>query len=346
MTRRDDFSFHADAASSGIRVDVFLAAHLPQCSRSFASQLVAGGHFKINARDGKPGYRLKLGDIVAGHIPAPRPCGFQPEPIPLQILHEDAHILVVNKPPGLVVHPAPGHYSGTLVNGLLYHCPDLGGIGAELRPGIVHRLDKDTSGTLVVAKTSAALEHLAGQFKNRTVRKDYLALVHGAMAATSGTIRLPIGRHPVDRKRMSTHSRRSREAETSWRVARDWGVCSLVELLLKTGRTHQIRVHCAAIGRPIVGDPVYGRHRTAGGSPEVEALLGAVRRQMLHAWRLGIVHPHTGEPLRFESPVPEDMEGLIEKLEVRSSKAEFGRWKGEGGKEPEVGRRKVENKKA
>ena len=324
MTRRDDFCFHADAANRDVRVDVFLAAHLPGCSRSFASQLLSSGQFKINGKDAKPGHRLKIGDIVAGSIPAPRPCGYQPEPIPLQILHEDAHILVVDKPPGLVVHPAPGHYSGTLVNGLLHHCPDLGGIGAELRPGIVHRLDKDTSGALVVAKTSAALENLAGQFKNRTVRKDYLALVHGGMAAASGTIRLPIGRHPVDRKRMSTRSRRSREAETAWRVVRHWASCSLLELNLKTGRTHQIRVHCAAIGRPIVGDPVYGRRKACGGSPEVQAMLGSVRRQMLHAWRLEIVHPHTGEPMRFESPLPEDMKELIAKLEAGSRKAEGG----------------------
>jgi len=329
MTRRDVFSFHADAASSGIRVDVFLAAHLRNCSRSLASQLVASGQFKINGKDGKPAYRLKTGDIVAGHMPAPQPCGFQPEPIPLHILHEDAHILVINKPPGLVVHPAPGHYSGTLVNGLLYHCPDLGGIGAELRPGIVHRLDKDTSGTLVVAKNSAALDSLAGQFKNRTVRKDYLALVHGAMTAAIGTIRLPIGRHPVDRKRMSTHSRRSREAETGWRVVRHWKGCSLIELNLKTGRTHQIRVHCAAIGRPIAGDRVYGPRTACSGSAEVQAMLGSVRRQMLHAWRLEIVHPHTGEPMRFESPLPEDMKELIAKLEAWSSKAEGGRRKSE-----------------
>jgi 23S rRNA pseudouridine1911/1915/1917 synthase len=318
MTRRDDFSFHADAASSGIRVDVFLASRLPDCSRSFASQLVANGQFKINGKSVKPGYRLKVGDTVAGRIPAPRPCGFQPEPILLHILYEDAHILVINKPPGLVVHPAPGHYSGTLVNGLLYHCPDLGGIGGELRPGIVHRLDKDTSGTLVVAKNSAALEHLGAQFKNRTVRKDYLALVHGGMAAASGTIRLPIGRHPVDRKRMSTRSRRGREAETAWRVVQLWESCALIELHLKTGRTHQIRVHCAAIGRPIVGDPVYGRRKASVDSPEVQALLGSVRRQMLHAWRLEIVHPHTGEPMRFESPLPEDMKELIAKLEVKT----------------------------
>jgi 23S rRNA pseudouridine1911/1915/1917 synthase len=328
MTRRDDFCFHADAASRDVRADVFLAAHLPGCSRSFASQLLSSGQFKINGKDGKPAYRLKTGDILAGHIPAARPCGFQPEPIPLHILHEDAHILVINKPRGLVVHPAPGHNSGTLVNGLLHHCPDLGGIGAELRPGIVHRLDKDTSGTLVVAKNSVALEQLSRQFKNRTVRKDYLALVHGAMTAASGTIRLPIGRHPVDRKRMSTHSRRGREAETGWRVVRHWEGCSLIELNLKTGRTHQIRVHCAAIGRPIVGDPVYGRRKACSGSPEVQAMLDSVRRQMLHAWRLEIVHPQTGEPMRFESPLPEDMEQLMAELQAWSSKAEGGRRRG------------------
>jgi 23S rRNA pseudouridine1911/1915/1917 synthase len=306
--------------------DVFLAASLPGCSRSFACHLIASEHVRVNGRIQKPGYRLKAGDVVSGHIPAPQPVGYLPEPIPLEILYEDPDIVVINKPPGLVVHPAPGHTSGTLVNALLYRCPDLGGIGAVLRPGIVHRLDKDTSGTLVVAKNAAALEHLAGQFKNRTVRKDYLALVQGAMAADSGTIRLPIGRHPVDRKRMSTRSRRGREAETGWRVARRLGGFTLIELRLKTGRTHQIRVHCAAIQRPIVGDPVYGRHKTAASQPpRVHALLASVRRQMLHAWRLEIAHPRTGERLCFESPLPEDMQRLIAELEV-------GGRKGEGGK--------------
>jgi 23S rRNA pseudouridine1911/1915/1917 synthase len=311
MIRSDDFSFHADAVASGIRMDVFLATRLPECSRAFASQLVSGGHFKINGKNGKPSYRLKTGDIVTGCMPELKPSGFLPEPIPLNILYEDDDILVINKPPGLVVHPAPGHASGTLVNALLHHCPDLGGIGAELRPGIVHRLDKDTSGTLVVAKHAAALEHLADQFKNRSVRKHYLAFIQGEMASDNGTIRLPIGRHPVDRKRMSTRSRRGREAETDWRVVRRWHGCTLLELRLKTGRTHQIRVHCAAIGRPIVGDPVYGRRKAVGGSVKIQALLDSVQRQMLHAWRLEIDHPRTGEPMRFESPLPEDMEQLI-----------------------------------
>jgi len=318
MACRDDFVFHADAASSGTRIDVFLAQHLSGCSRSFASQLIADECVQVNGQTQKPSYRLKAGDLVSGHIPAPQPAGYLPEPIPLHVLYEDPDIVVINKPPGLVVHPAPGHHSGTLVNGLLYHCPDLGGIGAELRPGIVHRLDKDTSGTLVVAKNAAALEHLASQFKNRTVGKDYLALVHGAMAAESGTIRLPIGRHPVDRKRMSTHSRRGREAETGWRVVRRLAGATLLELRLKTGRTHQIRVHCAAIGRPIMGDPVYGRRKPAGGSAGMQTMPGSIRRQMLHAWRLEINHPRTGARMRFESPLPEDMQRLIAELEIGS----------------------------
>jgi 23S rRNA pseudouridine1911/1915/1917 synthase len=320
MTRGNEFSFLVDAACSGIRLDVFIAERLPDCSRSFAGQLIASEHVRVNGQVRKPSYRLKAGDIVSGRIPAPQPCGFQPEFIPLHILYEDAYILVINKPPGLVVHPAPGHTSGTLVNGLLYHCPDFGAIGAEIRPGIVHRLDKDTSGTLVVAKNAAALELLASQFKNRSVRKDYLALVHGEMTADSGTIRMPIGRHPVDRKRMSTRSRQGREAETGWRVARRLSGFTLLELRLKTGRTHQIRVHCAAIQRPIVGDPVYGRRRSAHDPVHIYALLAPVRRQMLHAWRLEIDHPATGERMAFESPLPEDMERLIEKLEGGSRK--------------------------
>ena len=302
----DAFSFPADAACRGIRLDVFIAERLPDCSRSLAVQLIATERFKVNGQARKPSYRLKAGDVVSGRLPVPQPCGFQPEPIPLSILYEDADIIVVNKPAGLVVHPAPGHRSGTLVNALLYHCPDLTGIGAELRPGIVHRLDKDTTGTLVVAKTAAALEHLAAQFKRRTVGKVYLALVHGRMPAPSGVVRLAIGRHPVDRKRMSTVSRRGRGAETEWRVRHVLGEVALLELRLRTGRTHQIRVHCAAVGHPILGDPVYGRDR---GSER-----RGLRRQMLHALRLELDHPRTGERMSFESPLPEDMLGVLREL--------------------------------
>jgi 23S rRNA pseudouridine1911/1915/1917 synthase len=319
MTHGDAFSFLVESSAAGERLDVFVGTHLAGCSRSFAAQLIAGGNVRVNGRLQKAGHRLKTGDTVTGCIPPPRPAGFLPEPIPLAILYEDKHIVVINKPPGLVVHPAPGHYSGTLVNGLLHHCPDLIGIGSELRPGIVHRLDKDTSGTLVVAKHGAALEGLSAQFQARRVQKTYLALVHGVMPAAEGVIQLPIGRHPVDRKRMSVASRKARQAETAWRVRRRFPGFSLLELDLKTGRTHQIRVHCAAVRHPIVGDPVYGKRNAASRPPakpprseEINTLLKGVHRQMLHAWRLGFVHPFSGLPVHFESPVPEDMQTLID----------------------------------
>ena len=306
MVGADDFTLPAAPSDTGVRLDVFLGSRLAQVSRSPAALLIEGGLARVNGLPRKPGYRLRPGDVVAGRLPTPQPSGFLPEPIPLQRLYEDEDIVVIDKPAGLVVHPAPGHRSGTLVNALLYHCPDLTGIGAELRPGIVHRLDKDTTGTLVVAKTAAALEHLAAQFKRRTVRKDYLALVPGTMPTPAGTVRLSIGRHPVDRKRMSTRSRKGREAETEWRVRQAFPGATLLELRLHTGRTHQIRVHCAAIGHPILGDPVYGRRRA--GDP---CRLG---RQMLHALRLELDHPRTGERMAFESPLPGDMREMIESL--------------------------------
>jgi 23S rRNA pseudouridine1911/1915/1917 synthase len=247
---------------------------------------------------------------------------FRPEPIALHILYEDAHILVINKQPGLVAHPSPGHYSGTLVNALLYHCPDLVGIGGEIRPGIVHRLDKDTSGTMVVAKTASAHENLAHQFKTRKIQKTYLAIVYGEMQAEEGAIRLPIGRHPVDRKRMSTTSRKSRQAESRWRVQQRFQGITILEFDLKTGRTHQIRVHCAAINHPIVGDAVYGPHKLSKNKikksssiPDTIAdLVQTVRRQMLHAWRLGFTHPAENKIMTFESPIPSDMANLIDSL--------------------------------
>jgi 23S rRNA pseudouridine1911/1915/1917 synthase len=312
MNRAGPFRLFVAPGEAGLRLDLFLAARLPDCSRSFAAQLIADGAVQVDGRTKKPSHRVRAEEIVTGTVPLPQPSGFLPEAIPLDILYEDEHIVMVNKPAGLVVHPAPGHRSGTLVNALLHHCPDLAGIGAELRPGIVHRLDKDTSGSLVVAKTAAALERLSAQFKARTVGKEYLALVHGRMPEPCGVIRLPIGRDPVDRKRMSIRSRTPRQAETRWRLERLVGAFSLLRVELKTGRTHQIRVHCAAIQHPIVGDPVYSRRRVAsalavGGA----ALAAAARRQMLHAWRLELDHPLTGERLRVESPLPGDMRDLI-----------------------------------
>jgi 23S rRNA pseudouridine1911/1915/1917 synthase len=287
-----------------------------------AANLISNANIRVDGQPKKPGYRVKAGDHIEGQIPAPEPIDFEPEPIEIDRLHEDNHLVVINKPSGLVVHPAPGHYSGTLVNALLYHCPDLKGIGGALRPGIVHRLDKDTSGALVVAKSADAHEHLARQFKARTIKKTYLALVYGEFDATDGTVRLPIGRHPTDRKRMSIHSRKRRQAETQWKIYEQFKGVTSLELHLKTGRTHQIRVHCAAMDHPIVGDPVYCPRKLLKNITKVYTTLPAsmvdtlktVKRQMLHAWRLGFVHPKTGEKIVVEAPLPRDMAELLDKL--------------------------------
>jgi len=317
------FTILADESDQGRRLDAVVAAHLPDCSRSLAVNLISNLDILVDNQAKKPGYRVKCGDKILGRIPVPVQVEYEPEPIPLQILYQDSHIVVLNKQAGLVVHPAPGHSRGTLVNALLYHCPDLKGIGGEIRPGIVHRLDKDTSGTMVVAKNADALENLAKQFKTRTIQKIYLALVYGELGADEGTITLPIGRHAVHRKRMSTITRKGRSAETCWRVRERFQGVTLLELTLKTGRTHQIRVHCTTMGHPIVGDQVYrsrkGLKDTArlfsGESSPKAAPLKTVPRQMLHAWRLGLTHPYTGEFMTFESPIPEDMAAVIEKLE-------------------------------
>ena len=318
------FTILADESDQGRRLDAVVAAHLPGCSRSLAVNLIANLEILVDNQAKKPGYRVKCGDKILGRIPVPVQVEYEPEPIPLQILYQDSHIVVLNKKAGLVVHPAPGHSSGTLVNALLYHCPDLEGIGGEIRPGIVHRLDKDTSGTMVVAKNSDALENLAKQFKSRSVQKIYLALVYGELQADEGTITLPIGRHPVHRKRMSTITHKGRSAETSWRVRERFQGATLLELTLKTGRTHQIRVHCATMGFPIVGDQVYRTRKWLNDtarlfsvqSSSITARLKAAPRQMLHAWQLGLTHPLTGEFMTFESPIPEDMEALMEELRM------------------------------
>jgi len=306
------FTILVDASDSGKRLDLLVASRISGCSRSVAANLIRNGKIRVQGSAKKPGYRARTGDEICGTIPPPEPVLFKPEPIPIDILYQDDDIIVVNKQPGIVVYPAPGHYSGTLVNAILYHCPGLEGVGQELRPGIVHRLDKDTSGVMVIAKNSAAHHSLAEQFKSRRVKKKYLALVYGRMESDSGTVSLPIGRHPVHRKKMSTHSRKSRTAETTWRVRKRFAQATLVELGLETGRTHQIRVHCAAIKHPVVGDPVYGG-RKAGKSIAYD-LFRSVPRQMLHAWRLEFTHPVTQKTLCFEAPIPRDIGDILEKL--------------------------------
>jgi 23S rRNA pseudouridine1911/1915/1917 synthase len=319
MPENKDFFFSVDERDAGMRLDILVSDRSEDLSRSRASSLIQQGAVRVDDAVKKPGYRVASGEIIfVEHLP-PKPSVFKPEPIDIDILYEDDQVIVVNKPPGMVVHPGPGHFSGTLVNALLYHCPDLQGIGDELRPGIVHRLDRDTSGVLIVAKNSASHRSLSEQFKTRCIKKTYLALVHGIMGNESGAISLSIGRHPVDRKKMSVNSRRSRDAETSWQVKETFDDMSLLEINLKTGRTHQIRVHFAAIHHGIVGDPVYGgrKKRTAClKSADSKRYVGAVplRRQMLHARRLEFIHPSTGETVAVDAAIPDDMQQVIDAL--------------------------------
>ena len=316
------FTILAGEFEQGQRLDAVVVAHLPDCSRKLVSDLISKGKILVSGQFKKPGYRVKSGDKIQGQIPVPEQVETEPQPIPLSILYQDSDILVLDKQAGLVVHPAPGHSNGTLVNALLYHCPDLGGIGGEIRPGIVHRLDKDTTGTMVVAKNASALENLAKQFKKRTIQKKYLALIYGGPRENEGKIILPIGRHPIHRQRMSTTTRKGRIAETFWQVRERFYGITLLELTLKTGRTHQIRVHCAAIDHPVVGDPIYRPRklltnlskRLSDLSPSTIQLLKAIPRQMLHAWCLGFTHPSSGENMAFKSPIPQDMEELMEAL--------------------------------
>ena len=232
-----------------------------------------------------------------------------PEPIPLDILYEDASLLVINKPKGMVVHPCPGHYSGTLVNALMYHCKDqLSGINGVMRPGIVHRIDQNTTGSLVVCKTDAAHRSLAEQLKVHSITRKYRAIVHGNLKEEEGTVNAPIGRHPVDRKKMAVNNRCGRDAVTHYRVLERFGSFTYLECRLETGRTHQIRVHMASIGHPLLGDDVYGPSRCP-----IPGLTG----QTLHAMTLGFIHPETGTYMEFEAPLPEYFENLLEKLRRR-----------------------------
>jgi 23S rRNA pseudouridine1911/1915/1917 synthase len=315
MPDKGAFTILVNEHESGRRLDVIIASHISNCSRSFSAGLIQKKAILVQGEVKKPGYRVKTGDYISVNIPPPKPEPVisEPETHDIDILYEDKHIIVINKEPGLVVHPAPGHSKGTLVNRLLYHCPEIEGIGGKLRPGIVHRLDKDTSGTIVAAKNDAAYINLAAQFKSRKIKKLYLALVFGVVKAESGSISLPIGRHPSNRKKMSTLSRKSRSAKTFWKVIERFTGATFLEFDLKTGRTHQIRVHCAAINHPVLGDPIYGGKKAAKKFP------ASVPRQMLHAWRLEFAHPVTEEAMTFESPIPPDMKKLIETL--RNSRA-------------------------
>ncbi|MFO8111521.1 MAG: RluA family pseudouridine synthase [Desulfosalsimonadaceae bacterium] len=315
---RGDFSeinVTVGADETGVRLDHFVAAHLPEYSRSTVNQMIRLSRIQVNGSAKKPGQRLQFKDHVTGKIPAAAnadSCVILPEPLDLDVLYEDDCLLVVNKPPGLVVHPAPGHPSGTLVHGLCYHYPEIKHTGPPDRPGIVHRLDKDTSGLLLVAKTEKARSQLAGLFQSRKIEKTYLAFVYGNPADETGRITHRISRHKKHRKKMaiSPDPAEGRNADTTWRVLDHYNGICLLQLSIKTGRTHQIRVHCAAIGHPLVGDHTYGYKRPlrALNLPgETAGLISTIHRQMLHASTITFSHPETGLQTTVEAPLPADM---------------------------------------
>ena len=299
--------FSVDTADAGQRLDVFVA-RASGLSRARVRTLIDGGAVLVGGHPQKPRHAVHTGDQVTLTVPEPEPLALTPEPIPLDILYEDEALVVLNKPAGLVVHPGAGRATGTLVHALLAHCRELPGIGGVERPGIVHRLDRDTSGVMVVAKSEAAHASLSAQFKSRAVRKRYLALVHGVMRQDAGRIEAAIGRREQDRKRMGVRVQGGREARTAYRVLRRYPAMTLVEASLETGRTHQIRVHLAHIGHPVFGDTTYGgrRERQSEASGRLRG-----QRQMLHAWRLGFRHPRTGAWLEFTAPIPEDFAALL-----------------------------------
>ncbi len=297
------------------RLDRYLArADLP-LSRSRIQKLVEAGRITVDGRPATASQRLKGGERLRVEIPALEEARAVPEDLPLELVYEDACLAVVAKPRGLVVHPAPGHPSGTLVNALLHHCRDLSGVGGVLRPGIVHRLDRDTSGLLVVAKDDATHRALQAQFQGRTVGKVYLAVVLGRLTG-EGVVDRPVGRHPTERKKMAVDAPRARPALTRWRALQALSGATLVEARIETGRTHQIRVHLASLGHPVVGDPLYGGARRAKGvaDPAVRRRLEQEQGQALHAWRLTFRHPGSGQELRCEAPVPEPLARLIRDL--------------------------------
>ena len=320
IERAKQFVIQISERDQGRRLDQFLSEANLNLSRSQAKKLIEAGNILLSQRPTKPSVHLKAGDVVSGILPQPKPLSLIPESLPLSILYEDSSIMVIDKSPGMVVHPAYGNPSGTLMNALLYHCKDLGGINGVLRPGMVHRLDKDTSGVMVVAKENEAYHQLTKQFKNRTVEKVYLAIAYGRFAKDEGLIDSAIGRHPSQRKRMSIRTKKGRPAITRWRVIERLNGFTLLEIFPQTGRTHQIRVHLSSMGHPLLGDLVYGRKGRPGSihDPVLRECVKRMDRQALHAYRLGFNHPRTGERIQFVSPIPQDMREVLEWLRSKA----------------------------
>ena len=296
-------TFRVDEA--GERLDTFLAQRCPDLSRSRIQALTAEGCVTVDGAPAKPAARLREGQTVSLVVPPPAPSTLIPQAMDLPVVYEDSALLVIDKPAGLVTHPAPGHPDHTLANAVLAHCPDLEGVGGEIRPGLVHRLDKDTSGLIVVAKNDTAQTGLSAQFKDRTVSKAYLAAVTGHPEPERATIDAPIGRHPRSRTRMAVVST-GRDAVTEYDLLRRLRGCSLVEARPRTGRTHQIRVHLASVGHPVAGDAIYG-HPAPG-----------LDRHFLHAHRLAFTHPRTGNRLKLESPLPNDLQTFLDSVDPAS----------------------------
>ncbi len=298
--------FSIDRNTEGQRIDRYLSDELEDRSRSYIQKIMKEGYVKVNQKPVKSNYRLSFGDSVEVTLPEAKEPDIVPENIPLDILYEDQDIIMINKPKQMVVHPAPGHYSGTLVNALMYHCGDeLSGINGCMRPGIVHRIDMDTTGSLVVCKNDKAHQSLSEQLKVHSIRRIYVAIVHGNIKEDSGTVNAPIGRHPTDRKKMSTHCKNGRDAVTHYKVLERFGDYTYIQCELETGRTHQIRVHMASIGHPLVGDEVYGPKKCP---------FKGLQGQTLHARTRVIIHPTTGQYLYVNAPLPEYFIELLDRL--------------------------------
>lgn len=316
------FAIRVDNDDIGKRLDTFIVTTFPDISRSSISRMIRNGAITVSGIVKKPGYRVNGGDVISGNISdSAGDHQFEPEPVALDIIFEDALFLVINKKPGIVVHPAPGHDHGTIAHGLIYHRPQIEGVGGTPgRPGIVHRLDKDTSGIMIVAKTETAYDYLVSQFKGRLISKKYLGIVFGIPDREHGRIVKNIGRHASLRKKMTVTDRENaRYAETHWKIKEKFNRVCLMEFDIKTGRTHQIRVHCAAINHPIVGDLTYGfkkPYKLFEDIPSLKAVVTNVPRQMLHAWQLGLRHPETNEMLQFEAQLPGDMISFLDNFKT------------------------------
>lgn len=295
--------------ADGVRLDLFLTTEHAEYSRSHVQKLISDGKVTVNGKLRKANYKLSAGDVVEMEIPEAVEVEVLPEDLPLDVLYEDKDIIVINKPRGMVVHPAAGVFTGTLVNALLFHCTDLSGINGELRPGIVHRLDKDTSGVMVAAKSDRAHVSLAQQIKDKEAKRIYHAVVYGNIKEEAGIVKGDIGRHPTDRKRMAIVAENGKPAVTHFKVLERFGDYTLVECRLETGRTHQIRVHMTHIGHPLVGDPKYGTG-TSGKRKDNFSIQG----QALHSKSLTLIHPITGRELTFDTELPEDMQKILRKL--------------------------------